>query len=356
MRHARRAGVLDRDSRRAEPLGVGPAFVAQHVELCRDHLGGRQPCQVPGEKRRGVGVLPVSRIGQVLRGEQLHRARVEHVPFPEQPVRLGIEGGHVRPRVDEHLGGDRRSSAVARSKAQHGRDGPARAVASHGDVGCDPPDRGSFARCPLEHGIGILDGRGEGVLGGEAVVRRDHEPARRAGEVPAHVLVGLDAPLDEAPAVEEQQDRTGTAAVGGVDPDRDVHAPRGDRCVADRWKRQQPAPECARRAGHCLPHLDHAAGLRSLRPAGEAERDGDHPIELSLRPSAQELDRQGKRGGQHRDGADHDQRGPHHRPPVPAATAPRARELSLLVTESLRDTSTMGAFAPMTMPASSAFA
>src|SRR3954447_12182953 len=49
------AAQVDRDTRFPQPLRVGLALVAQDVVLGGEDDGGRQPAQVGGAQRRGVG-------------------------------------------------------------------------------------------------------------------------------------------------------------------------------------------------------------------------------------------------------------------------------------------------------------
>ena len=106
-----------------------------------------------------------------------------------------------------------------------------------------------------------------------------------------------------------------------------------------------------------IPKLGQGKGGVQARCTREPEGDGDLDIDLPVRGPAQQLPGETRGRGQDDQGREHGQDSDHDRslPAAPIARAPSASELSLLATESLRETSTMGDFAPITMPASSAF-
>ena len=175
--------------------------------------------------------------------------------------------------------------------------------------------------CPLEHGVGVIDRRGERVLGRQPVVDRDHDSARRAGEVPADVLVGLDASLHEPAAVEVQQDRPGPRALRSVDPDRDRVIAGRDRRVTDVLHPRELPVKGYRRAREALPHPGRGKG--EVDPCGprQPKHNGDQRVQFPLRRPAQELHDKRESCCQQRNCRAHDHGNPHSVPPRGALPA-----------------------------------
>jgi len=73
---------------------------------------------------------------------------------------------------------------------------------------------------PLDGGVGVLDGRREGVFGREPVVHREHQRLAGVGQVPTDVVVGVRAIVNEAAAVKEDRDG-GVARLGVVGANRE---------------------------------------------------------------------------------------------------------------------------------------
>ncbi len=176
----------------------------------------------------------------------------------------------VRPdadaRVDQHLVVERGGVPLGGHERGDRGEGSAGGVARDGEAPV-PGDRVGVGPGPLDGGAGVLDGRGEGVLGGQPVVDREDATAALPGEVPAEPVVGGDAPQDVPAAVEEDDGRERAVRVREVEADVEFARGTGDRPVdGPSDLRDVPVPEPHRRAGEQPEELQAAPAVRKRDP------------------------------------------------------------------------------------------
>jgi hypothetical protein len=136
---------------------------------------------------------------------------------------------HVQPRAHQHRAAGQRQPLVA--KAQHQRDGQRAAgrVAGDGDV-----RRGDALEHPAVGGHRVVQRRGEGVLGREAVVGDQHPAIRRQRQGATERAVAERRSQHEAAAVQVEH----RGRLGGPRGDLQArHAGRGDRAHDDTGRR-----------------------------------------------------------------------------------------------------------------------
>ena len=127
-------------------------------------------------------------------------------------------GAVVDHRVHEQLEGDGRTTGVAGALGERRGQSPAGAAAADSDAaGVDAQLLGVVVQ-PAQGGGAVVEGCGEGVFGGEAVVDADDHDAEVAGQRGAELVVHLGFAEHEAATVDPQQGAGGFGEpVGPVD-------------------------------------------------------------------------------------------------------------------------------------------
>ena len=177
--------------------------------------------------------------------------------------RLGhgeVHGGDVEPLVTDH-----RTGPVPGHQAHHrGQVGAGGLAADADAAGIDAQLVGVVDQ-PEQGGVAVLGWRGVGVLRGEAVVDRGHRAVGARGDHPTARIALVERADAPAAPVQEHVERGRSAAVGQVQPDRDLAALHGNREVPLRGRlralrhHQEPAPPGDGRRG--LPALRHRRRL-----------------------------------------------------------------------------------------------
>ena len=125
----------------------------------------------------------------------------------------------------------------SRGPQRHGcRMVAARTHPRHRHPGRVAAERGSVGRCPGCRHVGIVEGDGELVVRGEAVVDRHHDDARPVRQLAAVRVVGIDAAVDPSAAVEPHADgqRPCVVRYRNVDPHGNVAVRPRHKVVAHR--------------------------------------------------------------------------------------------------------------------------
>jgi len=210
-------------------LRVGDGLVPQRIVLHHRDVRRRQPGQVGGARRGGVGgngvaaAHPRSQVGvpaadRVLPAEHRRVHELDH-GTGDQPV--------VELRNVQVLEGDRRPAAVTGQQGEPGGQPTAGADAVQRDA---RRVHGWMLGQPGQRGVAVLDRRREAVLGGEPVVHRhDHGPDR-TGQVGVQAVVGVQVADREAARVHGQDAGQPGPPLGLVHAQADV---RPDQLVAD---------------------------------------------------------------------------------------------------------------------------
>ena len=128
-------------------------------------------------------------------------------------------------------------SLFARDEAGRGREVAAGAVAAERDAGGIAAELARVRRDPRPRGDAVIERRGELRLRREAVVDRHHDRVDRFAQLPAQVVVGVEAAEDPSAAVEPHHDREVDRVRGPVHPHRDLAGRAGDRAGIHREQR-----------------------------------------------------------------------------------------------------------------------
>ena len=132
-----------------------------------------------------------------------HAGAFEEEPFAARPIRAGRHRG-IGNRIDEQLEG--RAHRVASSLAcDHSSEGAAGAVSPHGEPKRVDTEIARERDHRAKAGQRIIDRCREWVLGGEAVVDRDHHAARRLSEGATRSVVRIERADDPAASVEKHE-------------------------------------------------------------------------------------------------------------------------------------------------------
>ena len=226
MHEAVVADPVDRHPRGGELVGVRLALVAQRVELGGDDDRARLAGQALGAQRRDPRVLALGLVGDVVGEEPLHRRELEEVALGVLDAARSF-GQRVGRRVEQQLHVDDVRARLRRDRGEVAAgavagDGDAPSAAELLTVLADPADRGDH----------VVGGRGEGVLGREAVVVGQHRRVGVAAQPAAGLVVGVEVADDEAAAVEVhawsatvRRPRGGRAGRPAVRPRRGPGAP-----------------------------------------------------------------------------------------------------------------------------------
>ena len=118
---------------------------------------------------------------------------------------------HVQDRADQKLEGDVRrarfGSRVAGHAAEHGSQGPARAVACHADAHRIDTEEFGIAHHIVQRGPSIGEAVRKGMQWRQAVIHRDHTASGLVAEAAAEAVMGIQAARHPAAAMEEQHAR-----------------------------------------------------------------------------------------------------------------------------------------------------
>ena len=150
-----------------------------------------------------------------------------------------------RPRIDQHLGPQRRASLVAGAQSHRRRQVGARAVAGDRYPGRIAPELPARGGEPARHCPAVLEAGGIRVLRRQAVVHRHDDRVGGPRQAAAHRVVRVEVPEHPSAAVEERHERLppgGPPAVpprrprvaGPVHPHRDRPGRPGNRAVLGR--------------------------------------------------------------------------------------------------------------------------
>ena len=216
-----------------ESLGVGFAFVAQHITFRGDYQGRRQPLQVWCEERRRVDVGAIGRLTEIELAEPLHQRTGQIVAVREFAMRSCVERLHVRHRIDQHLERERGSTIVAATPGNHCRESSSRAIAGHGDSARIDAKLCRVLSHPNRGGMAVIHGSREFVFGGEPVVDRNDDSPGPARQHPAHTVVALDVAEHPSATVKIHNAGTRAAALRRIDSNRDCAAGTRDVMVLD---------------------------------------------------------------------------------------------------------------------------
>ena len=202
-------GVATQDrshARSGQPAGIRLPLVTERIEARgHDHRGG-ETAELGGQQGRDARVAPVLAGGQEVGFVPVHVRLREQEALGEQRVRRG-GAAEFHGRVDQQLESRRRAAVGDRELGGNGREVPARAVACDRDSRRIDAELSSALDDVTERREGVLDGGGEGVLGGEPVVDAQHAGAGRPCKQPARLVVGIEVAGHPAAAVIEDDHR-----------------------------------------------------------------------------------------------------------------------------------------------------
>ena len=157
-------------------------------------------------------------------GGAVPHLRIDHDAAARRDVAV------VEHRVDEELERDRHLAPIARQQSEAGGEASAGAGAPDGDVGRVGAELRGGAGEPLQAGVAVLERRGVGMLGRQAVLDGSHHDAQLVGDGRAEVVVHGDAAHHEAATVDPEQGGRGPRDRGGaVEAHDDVGSPLGSR-------------------------------------------------------------------------------------------------------------------------------
>ncbi len=195
---------------RYQLVGVGFAFVAQHVCLIGDEKRRRLPLQLvergtQRRRRRLFAGLHVRRVGVP---EPAHRLAGEPGTIGELLVRWRVEGC-VRCRIEQYLVVDSRPATLLGEQEHRGDHIAADAVAGQGESRRVEADLGAVLRRPDGRRVGLFDGDGIARLWRRRIVDEDHRGLRAVGDLTHEAVVGLFVAQDPAAAMEVHHHRQG---------------------------------------------------------------------------------------------------------------------------------------------------
>ena len=113
------------------------------------------------------------------------------MPLPVGHER-GPDGREVDGRVDQGLGGDGRPAAPTGALGDGGGEIAPGAVTGHAQAAGVTAELGGVGGHPGHGGVAVVEGGGEAVLGGEAVVDAHHDGPGAAAQDAARPVVGVD--------------------------------------------------------------------------------------------------------------------------------------------------------------------
>ena len=167
-------------------------------------------------------------------GEPAHHRGGEEEAVAERPEALVVRQ-RSGDRVDRHLRQDRDGGGLgAQRRGDDDRQVAAGAVAHRHEAGDLEAQFGGAAGDPPRGRLAIVGRGGEGVLGREAVIDRDHRQPGLGGDLAAEAGVGIEV-ADDEPAAVEEHDRRPRAALGlrVEQPQRDRPRPARAGEIAD---------------------------------------------------------------------------------------------------------------------------
>ena len=219
LRPVERAGPLvqlDRHARLQQAQRVGDVLVADRVELRGGDVGGRQA-------RTGPRPAPVRRTAS--RASSPGSAATSRRAWSRviQGVSVKLRADHVSCRSSssgwlsswKRIGGP--CSSRARNATAAASPAPGAVPADRDPVRVDAELGGVLGR-PGQHGVGVVQGGRERVLGGQPVAHRDHHHAGAVGDPGGPRVLGVQVAHDESAAV--QPDDGALRSVRAVDPHR----------------------------------------------------------------------------------------------------------------------------------------
>lgn len=222
------AEIGDGDSGFAEIVGVEGGFVAQGIELGGDDEGGGEVFQIRVQAGGEDGAGDVGDGSDVLQGVPFEHAHCQEVApgegFSGRERHLAVGGG-VDQDLEGEIGGEwfcgRGAGLVFRAVlvfigvlvftgapvfvadvlGERGGESAAGAVTGHGDFAAPAPGLDGE---PVQCGEGVVEGVRKFVFRGEAVIEGEDCGAGGAGEAAADSVVGIEAAMHVAAAVEEE--------------------------------------------------------------------------------------------------------------------------------------------------------
>ena len=274
----------------AEPPRVLGVLLQEQLDVADGEVGGRQAGEIgaPGRGRRGRHLRGAAPAREVRTPAHAVRPVVPH-PVVERVERCVGSGAVIEHGREEPLRAWLRPVLVVQALDQPRGEASAGALTADRDPVRGDAELRGVREHPLPRGMHVLVRGGEGVLGSEAVVRRDdHDPELARG--PGAQRLVLPGVAEQQPsAVDPQQGGVGVTDPRPVDPQpqpvrphgphRDGvraghgHEPSGDpqggaRQRPGEVRRRQPLGRCAQRGVDLLdvhpPILPQRAVLRPI--------------------------------------------------------------------------------------------
>ena len=225
---------------------------------------------------------------RVARLEPVHVRLGEEQALAEKLTRAPPAGAVGR-WVDQQLqqGG---GAAVARGKLRDdGGEVAARAVARHPEPAGIGTELVGVRSRPAQRAACILHGRRERVLGGQAIVNREHVDARVVAQQATDAIVRVEVAEHEPAAVEEDEQRVRAASFGGRIVAGAQRHTGVDLQVADRADGHGLATEHRRQAPTFAPRVGGRHGVQ--RPLVTALEQRQHELHLRGKRFAVDADR-----------------------------------------------------------------
>ncbi len=192
----------DFHSCRTQALGIGAAFVVEHVAVADHDQRRRNAGDIRRQHRRDTPVVGHRHIRQQMAVEEFHRCR-------SQRRQAGVERARwiqaavlarVGQRIDQQLAtqGD---SGIARGQCGNRGHGAADTVAADGKALHIGADRVRVRNQPMQGRDDIFHTGRRRVLGGQTVMDRQHLTASARCQLPTHIVMGLQIADQTAAAV-----------------------------------------------------------------------------------------------------------------------------------------------------------
>ena len=167
---------------------------------------GGSPCSClqAGAQRRHIGIVARLGVRCVQIPAVLHEGAGQEPPRAVFVIGRGVDAGVGR-RDHQHLVADLGAAAVLGHERQRRGHVAAHRVAGHRDPAAVRAELFGVARHPLQHGIGLIELRGEARLGQGRVLDEHADLAGADHQIPQQTLMVLEIPDDPDAAVNEQQ-------------------------------------------------------------------------------------------------------------------------------------------------------
>ena len=226
----------DADTVIFQPLGIGPALVAQRVVGDGNHQGGGRAVQRYGFQWRCPPVKPVTHFWGVVGNEIMHRCGGQGNCRRHAPVGVAA-GGQIHHRVNEHLKHRRGRRAIAPHQRQNGGQIAPGTVTAHADAPRRYRQRQRVVADPLQGGGGVLQRCRKRVFRRQPVVNGDDANSCAVGQSAANPVMALQVADNPAAAVQKHHTGQGFIWPGScstINPQRQAAAPGLNHLVANR--------------------------------------------------------------------------------------------------------------------------